>query len=130
MYRLQARFLHRVQRGFTAGCPPMDAPLLPVTEHQKQCGWRLRRLIDALDLRQTRAAEDMGVTKQRLGNWLRGESYPDIYALYRLARLRHVNMDYVFLGDWSGLPAKVAERLQADVAPKLAAAKAPAGQVP
>jgi transcriptional regulator with XRE-family HTH domain len=93
----------------------MDAPLLPVTDHQKQCGWRLRKLIEAMDLGQVEAAADMGVTKMVLNNWLRGDSYPAPYALYRFARLRHVNLyEYVFLGDWSAIPSKSSEKLKAD----------------
>jgi transcriptional regulator with XRE-family HTH domain len=107
-----------------------NTSLLPVTDHQRQCGWRLRRLIAALELRQTQAAAEMGVTKMALNNWLRGDSYPAAYALYRFARLRHLNLyDYVFLGDWSVLPARVAETLRADALSKLEAEKAPADRV-
>lgn len=66
-------------------------------------GDRLRRVIKALGIKQVAAAEDMGVTKNHLGNWLRGVAYPLNYELYKFCRIRGVSTDYIFLGDPSGL---------------------------
>ena len=130
LYHLQASFLHRVQPSFTAPSATMETPLMPQSEHQVACGFRLRRLIDACEISYVRAAADMGVSKQRLGNWMRGDNYPELYALYRFARLRGVNTDYVFLGDWTNLPQRVAEKLQAEMLAKLEAKVEPADPAP
>ena len=74
---------------------------------------RLRQLIDALGIKYVRAAEDMGITKNHLGNWMREEKpvYPDIYKIYRFCRIRGVDFNWVFLGDPSGLPERVSRIL-------------------
>jgi transcriptional regulator with XRE-family HTH domain len=85
----------------------MDQLIMTQSDHMAAVGSRLRRLIAALGLKQVEAAADMGVTKNHLGNWLRGDAYPRHYELYRFCRIRGVTADYVLLGDPSGLKASV-----------------------
>lgn len=85
--------------------------ILATTDHVLQVGIRLRQLIDALDIPYVQAAREMGISKSRLGNWMRGDNYPGQYELYRLCRRRGVNFDWVFLGDPAALPYEVASRL-------------------
>ena len=88
----------------------MSAYLLP-KEHHLQAGLRLRQAIAACQMKQVEAAEVMGVTKNHLGNWLRGEAPIRMYELYRFCRMTGVTADWVILGDPSGLPRRIAERL-------------------
>ena len=89
----------------------MEIAILSESDHRRACGFRLRQLIKALGLKQVQAAEDMGIPKNHLGNWLRGDAYPKQYEMYRFCRIRGVDMDWVFLGDPSGLPHWVAENI-------------------
>lgn len=82
----------------------METLILSRRDHIRAVGVRLRQLIDALGLPYVRAAEDMGVSKSQLGNWMRGNAgYPRPYELYRFARTNGVSLDWVWLGDPSGL---------------------------
>lgn len=95
----------------------MEAPFLSKRDHIQAVGIRLRQLIDALGISYTEAAADMGIPKNQLGNWMRGDrSYPQEYSLYLFCRKRGVNTDWIYLGDPSGLPYKVASVLLADPA--------------
>ncbi len=84
---------------------------MPETAYRKAVGLRLRQAIDALDLSYAQAATMMGVTRNHLGNWMRGTAYPQHYALYRFCRATGVTVDYVLLGDPSGLPKRIADVL-------------------
>jgi transcriptional regulator with XRE-family HTH domain len=88
-----------------------QAHILSKSDHMKAVGNRLRQLIDALGIKYAQAARDMEIPKNHLGNWMRGEAYPLPFEMYRFCRIRGVNMDWVFLGDPSGLPHRVAEQL-------------------
>jgi transcriptional regulator with XRE-family HTH domain len=89
----------------------MEMALLTVSDHQAEVGRRLRQAIAAAGLKQVQAAEVMGVTKNHLGNWLRGESPIRAYELYRLCRVTGITADWVLLGDPSGLPQRLARAL-------------------
>lgn len=89
----------------------MEQTILSQRDHMVEVGHRLRRLIDALGIPYKQAADEMGITKNHLGNWMRGDAYPRPYELYRFCRIRGVNMDWIFLGDPSGLPHRVVTRL-------------------
>lgn len=105
-------FVHRHAASLGAPSREMEQLLLPETEYMRVVGDRLRRLIDALGISYVEAARDMGVTRNQLGNWMRGNhGFPRHYALYRFARIRGVNVDWILLGDPSGLPKKVADAL-------------------
>ncbi len=94
--------------------------LLTQSDHQRQVGARLRRLIELLDMQQIEAAALMGVSKQTLNNWLRGDSYPAIFPLYRLCRARGVDFNFIMLADWSALPARLARTLDAELSAAMA----------
>jgi len=55
----------------------------------------------------------MGVTKNHLGNWMRGDAYPRHYEVYRLCRVTGLTTDYLYLGDPSGLPKRLLDKLVA-----------------
>ena len=93
----------------------MSSGLLSQSDHQRQVGARLRRLLELMDMQQIEAASIMGVSKQTLNNWLRGDSYPAPYPLYRLCRARGVDFNFIMLADWSALPGRLARALDAEL---------------
>jgi transcriptional regulator with XRE-family HTH domain len=93
----------------------MSAPILPQSEYHRDAGLRLRRLIAALGITQVEAARLMGVSKHVLRNWLAGDNPIQPYALYRLCQARRVDFNFVHLGDWSRLPADVAQVVEDEV---------------
>ncbi len=86
--------------------------MLSQSDHMRAVGARLRRLAGALGLSLTELAAVMGYSKQTLNGWLNGEGYPHNHAVYRLCRTYGVTFDYLFLGDWSQLPAGLAVKLE------------------
>lgn len=91
--------------------PMPELTILAKSDHVRDAGIRLRQLIDALGISYVQAAREMGITKNHLGNWMRGASYPGAYELYRFCRYRGLNFDWVFLGDPAALPYPVARKL-------------------
>jgi transcriptional regulator with XRE-family HTH domain len=100
-------------------------PVLAQTDFQVAAGARLRKLIDLLGLSYVEAASLMGVSKHVLRNWMAGDNPPGVYAVYRLARAKGVDFNYVFLGDWSALPSRLAKELDAEMTATLAASEGP-----
>jgi transcriptional regulator with XRE-family HTH domain len=97
----------------------MEIAVLSFADHKIQCGQRLRKLIDLLDLPYVEAAELMGISKHVLRNWMAGESYPQPHSLYRLCRAKGVDFNYVFLDDWSALPHRLSSALEAELKAQL-----------
>jgi transcriptional regulator with XRE-family HTH domain len=57
----------------------------------------LRQAIDALGLQYTEAAKAMGITKQRLGNWMSGRSPISAHELSKFCHIHGVTADWVLL---------------------------------
>lgn len=104
----------------------MDTPVLPQSDYQREAGLRLRRLIELLEISQVEAAHIMGISKHVLRNWLAGDNPIQPYPLYRLCRVKSVDFNYVALGDWSCLPARLAKVLEDELLSILAAGSASA----
>jgi transcriptional regulator with XRE-family HTH domain len=117
-FALQAKSTYRGRSDRTLTCEAMKKPqrqastMLTASDHQKAVGARLRRLATALGLRPVDLAREMGCSKQTINSYFNGVVYPNDYGIYRLCRLHHVNYDYLYLGDWSQLPAAVARKLE------------------
>jgi transcriptional regulator with XRE-family HTH domain len=88
----------------------MQNQILTKRDYWRACGFRLRRLIDALGISYAQAATDMGVSPSNLGNWLRGSACPTPYELYRFSAINGVDCNWVYLGDPSRLPRALADR--------------------
>jgi transcriptional regulator with XRE-family HTH domain len=102
----------------------MSDTVLTASEHRKAVGARLRRVIDLLGMTSKDVGELMGVTKQSMTDYLGGKSYPNGYGVYRLYKLKGITYDFLFLGDWSGLPPKLAQALDAELRAEMDAALA------
>lgn len=105
---------------------PVQTAILTQADHQRASGERLRRLIKLLGMSYVEAAELMNVSKHVLNHWMQGNHPIQPYPLYRLCRTKGANFDYVFLGDWSALPHRMARELEAELLPSLDAAEASA----
>lgn len=124
LHQPASQFLHPVKRRSTVECAAMDIPVLPQSEHQREAGRRLRKLLELLQLRQVEAARIMGVSKHVLRNWLAGDNPVQPYALYRLCRVKQVDCNYVYLGDWSALPRPLGKQLEDELLLELEGGKA------
>lgn len=107
---MQALSCTDMRKGFVH-LRPMEIGILTDEDYRRAVGARLRSLINALGITYVEAAADMDVTKNHLGNWMRGTAYPLHYHLYRFCRIRGVNTDFIYLDDPSGLPGRVVAAL-------------------
>jgi transcriptional regulator with XRE-family HTH domain len=103
--------MHRQARLPCALSVPMEQLILGTADHRAAFGARLRAVIDALEQSQANVARSIGVTKENLGNWLRGDSYPSMHPVYKFCRIYGVTADWLVLGDPSGLRSDVRDRL-------------------
>lgn len=103
-----------VKRGCTFEV--MQSHILTPNDYQRACGERLRHVIELLGLSFKEAAELMNVSKHVLNHWMKGNHPIAPYAAYRLCRSRGVTFDYIFLGDWSSLPHKLARVFEQELA--------------
>lgn len=74
-------------------------------------GDRLRTSIEALDLSQAEVARAFGVSPSNLGNWLRGDAYPNPLFVKQFCDRYGINADYLYRGEVSALPVKLADAL-------------------
>ena len=80
-------------------------------EHLESVAQNLERAIEALGLTRTEAAASMGISLQKLGNWLRPDNYPDPYLLTVFCDRYGVTADFIYRGVVSGLRKDVADDL-------------------
>jgi transcriptional regulator with XRE-family HTH domain len=82
------------------------------TDHfPREVGARLRLVRRALGLPAGRLADEMGVAAPRWSQWENGRHPPDIRAMIRLVRRYRVSLDYLYLGDESGLPRRLLDAI-------------------
>lgn len=66
--------------------------------HKALVGSRLRLAIEALGLKQNAVASFLEISPSKLGNWLRGDNYPEWVTLIRFCDRYGVTMDYLLRG--------------------------------
>lgn len=81
------------------------------TEHRRQVGERLTLSLEAVGLRQADVARALGVSQSKLGNWMRGDNYPDEYLMTVLCDRYGLTMDWLYRGVIYGLPGELADGL-------------------
>lgn len=104
----QAEFLHNARAGSYAGSGGMK----PV-EYKTFVAGNLRQIVAVIGDSQAVIARRIGVSPSKLGNWLRGDNYPDPYAMWLLCEAYGVTMDWLYRGRIYGLPAELADGLRA-----------------
>ena len=74
------------------------------TAHMVEVGRRLRMAIEAVGLTQAAVARAFdGVTPPKLGNWLRGDHYPDEYFIKQFCDRYGITADWIYRGVVSGV---------------------------
>lgn len=66
--------------------------------HRRQTGARLGIAIQAIGKSQADICRAMGVSPSKLGNWLRGDYYPDPYFVSRFCDRFSVTTDWIYRG--------------------------------
>lgn len=72
---------------------------------------RLNALMTALDLKQVGLASLVGVTQPALSNYLKGLRRPEIDVGIAIQAKTGATLDWLYLGDRSGLPSRLLEKL-------------------
>lgn len=94
-----------------ARCRAGHTLLVTNTQHQVQVGERLRMAIEAKGITQAAVCRALGVGTSKLGNWLRGDNYPDPYFIKQFCDRYGVSADWIYRGVVSGMPEDVADAL-------------------
>ena len=81
--------------------------------HKAEVGRRLDLAIEGLALRPVDVAKTLGVSLSKLGNWFRGDNYPDPYLLTVFCDRYGVTTDFLYRGQIAGLPGDLADGLAA-----------------
>lgn len=77
----------------------------------RDIGRRIEALMTALDMNQTRFAQLVGLSQPALSNYMAGTRRPDLDAAIGIQLKTGATLDWLYLGDRSGLPARLLERL-------------------
>lgn len=72
---------------------------------------RLKALIDALNDNQSQFSARVGISQPALNNYLKGLRRPDLDVAINIQAKTGVTLDWIYLGDRSGLPARLLEIL-------------------
>ena len=85
---------------------------VPSDHHKAEVGRRLKLTIEALGLSQAEVARGFsGVTPSKLGNWLRGDNYPETHFVTQFCDRYGVTMDWIYRGVLAGASASVADAI-------------------
>jgi transcriptional regulator with XRE-family HTH domain len=79
--------------------------------HKVACGRRLRIAIEAKGLSQAQVCRELKESTTKLGNWLRGDNYPEPWFLTRFCDRYGVTTDWIYRGVVSGASESVAAAL-------------------
>jgi len=71
---------------------------MAATWHRAIVGSRLRVAIEATGRPQAEIARQFEISPSKLGNWLRGDNYPDELFLSRFCDRYNISMDYIYRG--------------------------------
>ncbi len=80
-------------------------------EHRRQVAQNLTLLLQAIGRPDAEIARSIGISSSKLGNWKRGDHYPDPYAAALLCDRYGATMDWIFRSLPYGMPAELADRV-------------------
>lgn len=83
------------------------------SEHKAMVAANLRQIVEVIGGSQAAIAKRIGATPSKFGNWLRGDNYPEPYAMWVLCEAYGVTMDWIYRGKTYGLPVELADGLRA-----------------
>lgn len=84
------------------------APAGGALAHKEFVGRNLRITIAAIGMRQADAAREMGISPSKLGNWLRGDNYPDPFLVTRFAADHAAPLEMIYQGTAAFAPPSLA----------------------
>ena len=76
-----------------------------------EVGERLTEVRNALNLTQVTLCDQINVAPNTYNQWEKGRSLLDPLAASRIAKLYGVTLDYLYIGDPSGLPLHLAQKI-------------------
>lgn len=79
--------------------------------HKAEVAARLRVAIEAVAGSQIKVCRELHISPSKLGNWLRGENYPDPWFIKRFCDRYGVTSDWIYRGVASGAASDVAGAL-------------------
>lgn len=82
------------------------------TQHTIDTGIRLRVAIESTGKSKAAWARKYGVSESNVGNWMRGDSYPNLEALIAFCDDEGLTLDWFFRGILVGVVDAWAERLR------------------
>lgn len=103
-------------------------PTIPPRQYRQQVGERIRIAIDAIGISYAEAASQMGIYPSKLGNWMRGDNYPDPLILTDFASRHLLTTDWFYRGVVAGLPEPMASAVLAAEAASMRAAAGTAAE--
>lgn len=103
---------------------------MDATQHKRDVGWRLRVSIEAVGQRPSKIAKQFGVSPSQLGNWMRGDDYPQFYFIEQFCREYPISADWIIRGVVGSLGGAVGDALEQALRASSEALKAPEHQPP
>ena len=91
-------------------------PRMDDARHKQLVGSRLRIAREALGLEQKELAAQIGIDNTKLSHWERGVHYPAPTFIVRLWERHRIPADWIYLGEVSGVPHRLAGNLLAAAA--------------
>lgn len=82
-------------------------------DHKAFVAGNLRQIIAVIGGKQTEIARRIASTPSQMGNWMRGDHYPDPWSMWLLCEEYGVTMDWLYRGRTYGLPSELADGLRA-----------------
>lgn len=79
--------------------------------HRRQTGSRLRIAIESLGKTQVEICNAFGVSPPKLGNWLRGDHYPDPYFIARFCNRYNITADWIYRNQAGGVAGALGDAL-------------------
>lgn len=71
--------------------------------------WRLKLAVEGIGRPKGEIAESIGISQQRLSNWITNQNRPDWFVLAKFCRRYGISADWVLLGDLRGMPHQTAD---------------------
>jgi transcriptional regulator with XRE-family HTH domain len=85
------------------------APVKPADrEYRVMVGGRLRSMRKMLGLKSAQMCDILGIARNTYSQWESGVNLPDVRAMVDLCDRFGVTLDYIYRGDKSGLPLRLA----------------------
>jgi len=91
--------------------PIQDNGLMTSLAHKIAVGRRLRIAIEAKGLTQAQVCRELNESTTKLGNWLRGDNYPEPWFVARFCTRYGITTDWIYRGIVSGASEDVAGAL-------------------